>query len=466
MPLVLGIDSSTQSTKALLVDAEDGTVVEQRTSPHPPGTSVDPRAWISAVEEAAGPLLSRADAVAVGGQQHGAVVLDEAGEPVRDALLWNDLRSSGAARDLNEELGGAQASADLTGSVLSGSYTVTKLRWIRDHEPDAAERVHRVLLPHDYLTWHLGGRGDDPTTDRGDASGTGYFSTRDDAWLPDVLERALGRSAELPRVAAPAEEVARHGSTPIAPGTGDNMAAALGLGLADGDVAVSIGTSGVASMVTSEPIADGTGAISGFADATGQFLPLACTINGARILELGARLLGVDRDGLAELALGSAPGANGLTLLPYLDGERTPNRPEAAGTLHGLTTATTREDLARAYVEGLLFSLADAVDALGEVSGRPPQRLLLIGGAARNAAVLALAPQVFDVPVVLPHPGEYVALGAARQAAWVLSGADAPPHWDVATTDLPTGETVTDLRQDYSVLRDRTADWTTRKATS
>ncbi len=465
-PLVLGIDSSTQSTKAVLVDARDGTLVEMRTAAHPPGTSVDPRAWLAALEEAAGPLLDRADAIAVGGQQHGAVVLDEAGEPVREALLWNDLRSAGSADALNEEMGGPQAAADLTGSVLSGSYTVTKLRWIRDHEPETAAKVHRVLLPHDYLTWHLGGRAGEPTTDRGDASGTGYFSTREDRWLPDVLEQALGHAAVLPRVAEPAEVVARRGGVAIAPGTGDNMAAALGLGLEDGDVAVSIGTSGVASTVTSAPIADGTGAISGFADATGRFLPLACTINAARILELGARLLGVDHAGLAELALESEPGAHGLTLLPYLDGERTPNRPDAAGTLHGLTTATTRADLARAHVEGLLFSLADAVDALAQVTGSKPQRLLLIGGAARSAAVLALAPLVFDIPVVLPEPAEYVALGAARQAAWVLSGEAAPPVWPVRTTDLPTGDTVTDLRQDYSVLRDLTASWTTRKATS
>jgi xylulokinase len=464
-PLVLGIDSSTQSTKAVLVDASDGTVVEQRSAAHPPGTSVDPRAWIAALEEAAGPLLPRAAAVAVGGQQHGAVMLDEFGEPVRDALLWNDLRSAAAAGELTAELGGPDACAELTGSVLSGSYTVTKLRWLRDHEPDAAARVHRVLLPHDYLTWHLAGRADDPTTDRGDASGTGYFSTRKDDWLPEVLERALGRTALLPRVAAPAEAVATtDGGALIAPGTGDNMAAALGLALGEGDVAVSIGTSGVASMVTSDVIADGSGQVSGFADATGRFLPLACTINAARILELAARLLDVDHDGLAELALESEPGAHGLTLLPYLDGERTPNRPDATGTLHGLTTATTRADLARAHVEGLLFSLADAVDALAQVSGAAAGRLLLIGGAARNPAVLALAPLVFDVPVVVPAPGEYVAMGAARQAAWALSGAATPPVWSVSTTDLPVGRTLPDLRQDYHLLRERTANWKPRKA--
>ena len=457
--LVLGIDSSTQSTKAVLVDADDGTVVEQRTATHPTGTSVDPRAWVAALEDAAGPLLPQAAAVAVGGQQHGAVMLDEAGEPVRDALLWNDLRSASAAVDLIEELGGPDACAELTGSVLNASYTVTKLRWLRDHEPDAAARLHRVLLPHDYLTWHLAGPGAEPTTDRGDASGTGYFSTRQGTWLPDMLARALGREVALPRVAGPAEVVAERNGCAIGPGTGDNMAAALGLDLGPGDVAVSIGTSGVASMVTSDAIADGTGDVAGFADATGQFLPLACTINAARILELGERLLGVDHDGLAELALKSVPGAHGLTLLPYLEGERTPNRPEAAGTLHGLTSSTTRADLARAHVEGLLFSLADAVDALARVCGEEPQRLLLIGGAARNSAVQALAPAVLGVPVAVPDPGEYVALGAARQAAWARSGDASPPAWPVRCTTLPAAPGAPEAREKYATLREWTATW-------
>ena len=160
-----------------------------------------------------------------------------------------------------------------------------------------------------------------------------------------------------------------------------------------------------------------------------------------------------------ELALASVPGAHGLTLLPYLDGERTPRRPEAAGTLHGLTSSTSREDLARSYVEGLLFSLADAVDALARASGRTPDRLLLIGGAASNPAVLALTPLVFDLPVVLPDRAEYVALGAARQAAWVLSGDDEPPVWPVHTIDLPTAKTIPGLREDYARLREQTADW-------
>jgi xylulokinase len=459
-PAVLGIDSSTQSTKAVLVDVSDGRVLDERRASHPPGTSVDPRAWLDAVAAVTAPLLERADAVAVGGQQHGMVALDDRGEPVHDALLWNDVRSAPQAAELVEEVGGPDRCAELTGSVFNASYTITKLRWMRQHEPEAVGRISDVLLPHDYVTWHLGGREGSPTTDRGDASGTGYWSPSDDAWLPDLLALALGREVRLPRIAASAEAVGTASGAVLAPGTGDNMAASLGLGLSGGDVAVSIGTSGVASMVTAAPIADGTGAVSGFADATGRFLPLACTLNASLILELAARLLGVDHDGLAELALGSVPGAHGLTLLPYLDGERTPRRPDSAGTLHGLRSGTTREDLARAHVEGLLFSLADAVDALAQASGSSPDRLLLIGGAAGNPAVQALAPLVFDIPVVLPDRAEYVALGAARQAAWVLSGDEAPPDWPVHTTDLPTGQTLPGLRDDYARLREQTAGWT------
>ncbi|MDO9377484.1 MAG: xylulokinase [Nocardioidaceae bacterium] len=458
--LVLGIDSSTQSCKAVLTRASDGTVVETRTARHPDGTEVDPRAWITALEETAGPLLPRAAAVAVGGQQHGMVALDDAGEPVRDALLWNDTRSADEALALSDELGGAQASADRTGSVLVASYTVTKLRWLRDHEPQNAARTNQVLLPHDYLTWHLAGRPDEATTDRGDASGTCYYSPADDRWLPDVAALALGHEPRLPRIARPNEVVGRTGGgAVVAPGTGDNMAAALGLDLQPGDVAVSVGTSGVASAVSTTPTADPTGMVSGFADATGRFLPLACTLNASRVLELTARLLGVDHAGLSELALAGEPGAHGLVLLPYLDGERTPNRPRATGVTSGLTSGTSREDLARATVEGLLCSLADAVDVIAQAVGRPTTRVVLIGGGARSEAVRRLAPSVLGVPVVVPDDGEYVARGAARQAAWALSGEAEPPTWQMPGQQLFEADPTPHVREQYAQLRDRTADW-------
>ena len=463
MTLVLGIDSSTQSTKAVLVDADDGTVVEQRSAPHPQGTEVDPRAWTEALAQAAGPLLPRASAVAVAGQQHGMVALDEQGDPVRPALLWNDTRSAASARQLVEEWGGPQACAELVGSVLVASFTVSKLRWLRDHEPEAARRTHRVLLPHDHLSQHLAAPGTHAFTDRGDASGTGYFSTVDDRWRPDLAAAALGREVALPRIAGPGEAAAETAAGQVVgAGTGDNMAAALALDLQPGDVLLSVGTSGVASERAGEPVLDGSGLVTGFADATGGFLPLAVTLNAARILDLQARLLGVDHDELATLALTAPPGSHGATLLPYYGGERTPDRPHAVGTWTGLTTTTDRADLARAAFEALACSLADTVDALTARTGTrggAPGRLLLVGGATRSPALQQVLPAVLGREVELPEPGEYVALGAARQAAWALAGTPDPPAWPATGTRTLSAEPTPQVREPYGRLRERTADW-------
>lgn len=457
--LVLGIDSSTQSTKAVLVDAATGEVVAQASAPHPTGTAVDPRAWLEAFDIATDGLLPRASALAVGGQQHGMVALDAAGEPVHDAILWNDTRSSSEALDLIAELGGPDACAEAVGSVLVASFTSTKLRWLRDHEPDAAARTREVLLPHDYLSRHV--TGGDAFTDRGDASGTGYFSTADDAWRPDLVEAAIGHAVSLPRIVAPSEVAATTASgLVVGAGTGDNMAAALALDLGPGDVVVSIGTSGVASAVSATRISDGTGSVTGFADATGRFLPMATTMNAARILDLQCLLLGVDHDELGRLALAAPSGANGLTISPYYGGERTPNRPDATGTWTGLTAPTTREDVARAAFEALLCSLADAVDLLTGMTGEPARRILMVGGAASNPAVHALAPAILGAPVTVPAAGEYVALGAARQAAWALSGAATPPSWAPAPAETHTAAPTPLVREAYARLRDRTSDWT------
>ena len=459
--LVLGIDSSTQSTKALLVDAETGQVLEERRAAHPDGTEVDPRSWLAAVDDAAGPLLERADAVSVGGQQHGMVLLDEAGEVVRDALLWNDTRSAPQAQTLIEEMGGAAASVEEIGSLMVASFTASKLRWVRDEEPENAQRAARVLLPHDYVSLHLAEPGTAPFTDRGDASGTGYYSTREEAWRPDLAEAALGRAVELPRLpATPNEVMARTTSgAAIAAGTGDNMAAALGLSLGPGDVSVSIGTSGVCAMVSDARPGDASGTVTGFADATGRFLPMTTTINASRILEAGRALLGVDHEEMAQLALASVPGAHGVTLLPYFDGERTPNRPTARATLTGMSTSTTREDVARAYVEGLLCSLADGIAALEERTGTAARRITLIGGGARSRAVQQLAPAIFGREVTIAPDGEYVALGAARQAAWALAGIAEPPAWEISGSQVVDAEPTPEVLGTYRELKERTEGW-------
>jgi xylulokinase len=455
--LVAGIDSSTQSTKIVLVRAEDGSVVDQRTAPHPAGTEVHPDAWWQALQHAGAGLLERAAAIGVAGQQHGMIALDRYDEVLRPALLWNDLRSAPQTSTVINHLGGAQATANTIGSVPVASFTVTKLRWLHENEPHTAEKTASVLLPHDWLTWMLGGRAEQ-TTDHGDASGTGYYSPARRTWLPEVAAWALGRSQppDLPRIADPAATVGKTATGALlAAGTGDNMAAALGLNLAPGDVAVSIGTSGTAFCVSDIPRADPSGSVSGFADATGRFLPLVCTVNASRILSVVGALLNVDHDQLAELALAGPPGSNGVTLLPYLDGERTPNRPTATGVLNGLTSTTRREDLARAAVEALLCSLADAVDALHT----PTARIVLIGGAARNPAVQQLAPAIFGMPVHIPPAGEYVALGAARQAAWALHGDEEPPTWPGNSGRILEAAPTPQIRHQYNQLRNATASW-------
>ncbi|MFJ2552283.1 xylulokinase [Microbacterium sp. NPDC087591] len=434
MALALGVDSSTQSCKVVVTDAATGAVVRTGRAAHPDGTAVDPEAWwtalSSAIAEAGG--LDGVDAWAIGGQQHGMVALDAAGAVIRDALLWNDTRSADAATDLVAEFG-AQELVTRTGVVPVASFTISKLRWLRDNEPENAARVAAVALPHDWLTWRLRGYGpvgaeaaplgpvlEELVTDRSDASGTGYWNPATGEYDRALLVAALGHDAVLPRVLGAQEQVQDADGRRVGPGAGDNAAAAFGLGAGPGDVVVSIGTSGTVFALSEHPSADPSGIIAGFASADGHFLPLVCTLNAARVLDVTAALLGVDHDELSRLALAAPAGATGLTLVPYFEGERTPNLPDATATLSGMTLAsTTRENLARAAVEGMLSGLGAGLDALRE-AGVPLRRALLIGGGAQSAAVRALAPEVFGLPVEVPPADEYVALGAARQAAGLL----------------------------------------------
>ncbi|WP_042378293.1 xylulokinase [Streptacidiphilus melanogenes] len=486
MTLVAGVDSSTQSCKVVIRDAETGALVRQGSAPHPPGTEVDPEAWWTALgraAEAAGGLDDVA-ALSVAGQQHGMVSLDTDGTVVRPALLWNDTRSAGAADELVRELG-PKVWAEAVGSVPVASFTVTKLRWLAEHEPEHAARVTAVCLPHDWLTWRLRGFGgsgpsggpaaraaagagagatvasgagsgaglDALTTDRSDASGTGYWSPRTGEYRQDLLALAFGRTPLLPRVLGPAQSpgpaAALRGDVLLGPGAGDNAAAALGLGARPGDVVVSIGTSGTVFAVCAAPTADPDGAIAGFADAAGAFLPLVCTLNAARVLDAAASTLDVNLAEVSRLALSAPPGADGLTLIPYLEGERTPNLPDAAGSLHGLRLANASPaHLARAYVEGMLCGLADGLDAL-TAAGVPIERVLLVGGGARSEAVRRIAPAILGRPVAVPPPGEYVADGAAVQAAWMLGGQSDPPRWGGAEVEVHEAAPARWIRERY-----------------
>ena len=468
--LVAGIDTSTQSCKVVVVDADTGRIVRSGSARHPDGTECHPDAWWAAFEqasEAAGGLADVA-AVSVGGQQHGLVLLDADGAVIRPAQLWNDTKSAQSASDLVAELG-AEAWVQATGLVPVASFTVTKLRWIADHEPANAARIAAICLPHDWLTWKLlGAPGLDAlVTDRSDASGTGYFDAVTNTYRRDLIARALRVDESvvagivLPRVLAPAEP-AGHGAAAVGlggvavgPGCGDNAGAALGLGLRPGDVSVSLGTSGVVASVSATPVRDVSGLVAGFADALGGYLPLCATINGARVVDATARLLGVDHAEFDRLALAGEPGAGGIVEVPYFGGERTPNLPSATGHLAGLTLANmTRENVARAAAEGLLCLMAYGIEAQRALGVRI-DRVTLIGGGARSGSVRALAPGVLGVPVDVPEPGEYVALGAARQAAWVVAGGDAPPVWSASDVEHVTGEPQPEIFERYTRVAER-----------
>ena len=317
-------------------------------------------------------------AISVAGQQHGMVALDEQRRVIRPAKLWNDTESAPDAAWLIGQLPGGRGGVGRrrAASVPVASFTITKLSWLHRSEPDAWARLAHVVLPHDWITSQLTGR---LTTDRGDASGTGYWSAATGTYRDDLLAIVDDRdwSTVVPPVLGPTEAAGEWRGAVVGPGTGDNMAGALGVGLRPGDVAISIGTSGTVYAVSDTPTADPSGIVAGFADATGRHLPLVCTLNATKVTDAVARLLGVDHDGLDALALAAAPGAGGLSLLPYLDGERTPDRPTATGVLTGLRSDVTREQLARAAVEGVVCGLLDGLDALGAVGARrraPPAR--------------------------------------------------------------------------------------------
>jgi len=464
--LIAGVDSSTQSVKIVIRAADTGKLVREGRAPHPDGTEVDPIHWKNALDVAIAQAggLDDVAAISVGGQQHGMVALDESGEVIRPALLWNDTRSASQAESLNSEMGGNQAIADAVGSVLVASFTASKVRWMAENEKKNADRLHSIALPHDWLSWQLQGGKDFSKlfTDRSDASGTGYFDPKSSTYRRDILATALlsDRDIYLPTIIAPST----FGGTtsagiPIAAGAGDNAAAALGVQAEPGDVVISLGTSGTAFAVSTTSTHDSSGAVAGFADASGRFLPLVCTLNAARIFDAATTILGKTHDEVGVLALSSTPGAHGLTLLPYFEGERTPNRPKATGVFSGMNIANSNPaDIARAMIEGMLSGLADAVAALEDL-GVDIKRVLIIGGAAKNPAVGQIASALFGRPVLIPPAGEYVADGAAKQAAWALLGGATPPVWDLGKATHIESAATPEVLEKYRTLRDATINW-------
>jgi xylulokinase len=432
MPLVAGVDCSTQSTKVLLVDVDDGRVVATGAANNEVegdggARETDPKTWELSMASALAQTgrAGEVAAISVGGQQHGLVVLDGAGRPLRKAPLWNDTRSAEDARDLVESLGGPEECAKRVGSVLTSSFTVAHWAWLRRSEPGTAAAARWVVLPHDYLNFCLTG---EPTTDRSDASGTGWWSPAGETYAPEVLglEAVKLDPAFLPEVVAPdgvagavtaqaAEQFGLVAGTKVACGAGDNAAAALALSFGPGEAALSLGTSGTVYAPSAVPSADPTGTVAGFAGADGRYLPLACTLNATMAIDRASEWLGLSREDVVP--------SEGVVFLPWLGGERTPNAPTATGTMTGLRYETDKRAILQGAYEGLVATLLEATAFLDQWAPQSTEApLLLLGGGARGRAWQETVRRLSGRPVLVVELSELVAYGAAVQASAVFTG--------------------------------------------
>ena len=435
--LVAGIDSSTQSCTVVLRRIEDGGVVAQARTPHPtttpPRSEQAPEAWWRALLAAFGELatyLPRIAAVAVGSQGHGLVMLDGDGIALRDAKLWNDTESAPDAARLRELLPPAEW-ARRTGSVPAPALTVSKLAWTERTHPGLVSRARHVLLPSDYIIFRLTGR---VITERGISSGTGYFDPFRNAWDYELAGLAVPHAdwgRILPEIIGSSDAAGTVKSQDrledlqdavVGAGSGDNMTAALGMGIQPGDVVISFGTSGTIYGLTRTGIKDETGAINGYADATGAFLPMITTMNSAKVTDAFRRLLRTDIAEFDALALETEPGARGVVLVPYLDGERSPNLPDATGTLTGFRSDVTPGQVARAAVEGVICGLLEGGDLLASHGLETSGRLIVTGGASRSRAYRQILADLSGKPVWTCDLPEAAAAGAAVQAAAALLG--------------------------------------------
>jgi xylulokinase len=466
MPLVAGVDCSTQSTKVLLVDADDGRVVATGAANNEVdgdggARETDPKAWELSM---AGALArtgraGEVAAISVGGQQHGLVVLDRSGRPLRKAPLWNDTRSAQDAQRLVESLGGPEECAKRVGSVLTSSFTVTHWAWLRRTEPETAAAARRTMLPHDYLNFRLTG---EAATDRSDASGTGWWSPAEEKYVPEVLDLDAVKldPALLPEVVAPdgvaglvtkeaAQQFGLVAGIKVACGAGDNAAAALALSFGPGEAALSLGTSGTVYAPSAVASADPTGTVAGFASADGRYLPLACTLNATVAVERAGVWLGLSREDVAP--------SEGVVFLPWLGGERTPNAPTATGTMTGLRYETDKRAILQAAYEGLVATLLEATAFLDQWA---PQRadapLLLLGGGARGRVWQDTVRRLSGRPVLVVELSELVAYGAAVQASAVLTGKQ--PAEVAGAWGARRGELLPPVPRDDAVL-ERIAAW-------
>jgi len=478
MSIVAGVDSSTQSCTVEIRDAESGTLLGSGKRPHPPTyppvSEQRIEEWWDAFQgaladalNACGLRATEIDAMSVAAQCHGLVALDAQNKALRPVKLWNDTTSASQASAMVERLG-AEYWVRAVGSVPTAAFTITKLAWMAECEPDLLRQLRRVCVPHDWLTYKLTG---EHVTDRSDASGTGCYSV-DGAWLYDLLAEvvspALDWKAIMPRVLGPSEPAGRISSSiarelglrsdvVIGPGAGDQHAGAVGLGLAEGEVLYSLGTSGVVITVSQNPVFDLSGMVNSVADATGRFLPLVCTLNATKVTDTIARLLGVNHSELADLALAAPMDRGRLVLAAYFDGERSPNRPRARGMLANLSNETTREQFALSAFEGVLLGLVAGHEVMQQCGAPADGRVVITGGGAKSPAYRQVLADLLNTPVYLLDVPEATARGACIQAASVLTNQDIRSvrnAWrpEVLTICTPRSQQVQSIQSAYQTL--------------
>lgn len=482
--VVMGVDSSTQSCTVELRELASGELLATGRAPHrptnPPVSEQHPEDWWDALVAASAQARRAAGdvdvvGVSVGAQCHGLTVTDSRGQVVRPAKLWNDTTSGDQARRLVERYGAPWWATEL-GLVPSAAITITKLLWLQENEPASFERAARLFVPHDWLTYRLTGR---HVTDRSDASGTGYYSAGQNRWRTDLLTEVLGSrdwDAMLPTVVGPddaagtvtaqaAEALGIRPGALVGPGGGDQHLAAQGIGLGSGDVAYSLGTSGVVFATTDQPVRDTSGVIDGVANTTGGYLPLVCTLNAAKVTDAVARLLGVDHQALSDLALAAPVRPDRPVMAAFLDGERSPRLPWARGMLSGLSSDVTREQLALSAFEGVVLGLARGERQIAAFGVPTDGRALVIGGGAKSPAYRQVVADVTGHETYTVAAPEGTARGAAVQAAAIVHGAtvaELTAAWQPQALTVTTPQTDrSDVVERYLRLADAQLDGTT-----
>ena len=482
--MYLGIDCGTQGTKALLINAA-GKPLGRGYAPHAliersnGAREQDPQWWIDALIDSVKQALAEASdtnvlAIGVSGQQHGLVVLDENLQVIRPAKLWNDTETAPENAELIEIFGGPKAFFDRFGIVPLTGYTVSKLLWLKHHEPANFDRIRHILLPHEYLNFWLTGN---LFAEYGDASGTGFFDVRKRQWAEEVLNKIDGGTGHLFRALpelltsdqivgtlrpAAAQALGLSSECIVSTGGGDNMMGAIGTGnIREGVVTLSLGTSSTVYSFSTQPSLDSSGSVAPFCSSSGGWLPLVCTMNATNVVTQTLTVLGKTVADIEAALLATIPGADGISFVPFLNGERTPDLPHARGSIVGLSASNyTAANLIRAVIEGVSFGILNGFDRI--LNGKPAERILLIGGGARSAQWRQLLADASGALIQVPVETEAGALGAAMQAIFAYGQKIGQPETFAAIADrcvkLEEGSTATprsDLRNAYKLASQR-----------